>query len=94
MHETPAALVPTVVGAGRPVRPRAESTWLGVGQETVVVPEAGVGVAAGAEAAPVGRAVAADDDVEELLLAPPQAASASEHRTAATAAKPRREGDG
>jgi hypothetical protein len=79
-----------VVGAGRPVSPRAESTSLAVGQETVVVPDAGVAV--GAETAAVGVAVPAAallvDDEPELAL--PQAATAIEQRSAAPAAMPRR----
>jgi thiazole synthase ThiGH ThiG subunit len=91
LHDTPEALVPIVVGAGR-VRPRAAPTALAVGHDTVVVPEAGVAVDAGADTAAVAVAVPATallDDVE-LELVPPQAATASEQRRAAPAAMPRR----
>jgi len=85
------ALVPMVVGAGRPVIPRAESTSLAVGHDSVP-PEAGVAVAAGDETAAAGVAVPAAALVaaDELLLAPPQAASASEQRSAAPETKPTR----
>jgi hypothetical protein len=91
LHATPDALVPIVVGAGT-VRPRATPTSLAVGHDRVVVPEAGVAVAAGAETAAVGGAVPAAALVaaDELVLAPPQAATAREQRSAAPAAMPRR----
>jgi thiazole synthase ThiGH ThiG subunit len=46
LQATPEALVPIVVGAGT-VMPRAAPTALAVGHDRVVVPEAGVAVAAG-----------------------------------------------
>ncbi len=69
--------------------PRAESTALAVGHDTVP-PEAGVAV--GAETAAVGVAVPAAALVagDELLLALPQAASVSEQRSAAPETRPTR----
>jgi hypothetical protein len=88
LHETPAVLVPMVVGAGT-VMPKAAPTSLAVGHDRLVVAEVAVAVAV--ETAAVDVAVPAallDDDEPEVAL--PQAATAIEQRSATPAATPSR----